>query len=300
MIDHSVKEIKPARLQSIELLRIVAAFGIIAYHSQAPLHDLMYSGLIIFLILSPMLDTHFNWHRTRPILSIAKSLMLPWAFWMVIYGIINKLQHKPFLPGGWQNILYGTSPHLWFLPFMFIVLTAINFVKSRSINIFLWSCTLLAAIFLATVSLWRSMSLTWLAPFPHWIHATPPVLVGVVLGLMGKMGNIRIVALIIIALGLVVADTTFLPGVAIPYTVGILLTAITALYSARLLPQNWSVQPVSSCMMGVYLCHMIVLKIVGKVTGSANYITVILTFVIALCGVYFVRRFFKPSKLVLG
>ena len=300
MTHQSIKEIKKPRLQFIELLRIISAFGIIAYHSKAPFQDFAYSGLIVFLILSPMIDTRFNWNRVRTGRVLARSLLVPWAFWMAVYGIINKLQHKPILPDGWQSFLYGTSPHLWFLPFMFVVLLIINTIKPRSPNILFWSCTLIAVAMLFSVSLWRPISLTWSPPLPQWISAIPPVLVGVVFGLSGKIGKYRVGALAAIATAMLVADTTFISGVTIPYTVGIVFTAIAAFYGARIMPQNWSVQPVSECMLGVYLCHILVLKIVGYVTGNGNYVTVFLTFLIALSGVWAARRFFGFSKLVLG
>lgn len=247
-----------------------------------------------------MFDTQFHWKRVRPIGTLARSLLVPWAFWMVVYGAVNIAQHKNVFPDGWADLLYGTSAHLWFLPFMFFVLVTINIIKPHSPRLLFWSCTIASSLLIVTASIWRPLSFNFLVPAPQWIHATPAVLIGIIFGLMGKIGNSRIIALLILGVALMVADTEFLQGFSISYTVGVLLTAIAARYGTRLTPEGWSVQPVASCMMGVYLCHMLVLKIVGAVTGQGNYVTVSLTFVIALCGVWSARRWLPSSKLVLG
>lgn len=47
---------KRPRNQAIEALRIPSAFGIIADHAGAPFHKPAYAGMIVFLILTPMLE----------------------------------------------------------------------------------------------------------------------------------------------------------------------------------------------------------------------------------------------------
>ncbi|WP_260599068.1 hypothetical protein [Sphingomonas endolithica] len=163
----SAKINKPDRVQAIELLRIVAAYGIVAYHAQAPLHDLAYAGLVIFLILSPMLDLRFNLDRIRSPAALARALLLPWAFWMVVYGAVNLAQHRPFVEASFMGILYGSSPHLWFLPFMFAVLTVLNMLKSLAPAILFYGSALVATALLLTVTMWRSASLEWSLPFPQ-------------------------------------------------------------------------------------------------------------------------------------
>jgi hypothetical protein len=292
---------KPRRVQAIELLRILAAYGIVAFHSGAAHHNLAYSGLIIFLVLSPMLDLQFNRGRVRSFSSLVRSLLVPWAFWMVIYGLVNLATHRPFIQGT-LSILSGTSLHLWYLPYIFVVLVFLNLMKARpwASAVLFWSSTFGAATLLATVTFWRPISLTWILPIPQWIHAAAPVLVGVVFGLMSTMGRGRAIAVVILAIALVIADLAMLPGIGLPYTVGIGATALVALFGSRLLPPSWTVQPVAACMLGVYLCHALVLKIVQTLTGHGNYVTVTLSFAAALFGVWTIRRFIPASKIVLG
>jgi surface polysaccharide O-acyltransferase-like enzyme len=300
MYSHAAADKRPSRIQAIELLRIIAAFGIVAYHARAPFHDVAYSGLIIFLVLSPMVDLQLNWEKRRPIRSLARSLLTPWAFWMVVYGLFNCVRHEPILPDGWPSVLNGTSAHLWFLPFMFCVLAILNNVKPHFPEALFWICLATVAALLVSASVWRPASLTLPVPLPQWIHAVTPVLAGIALGLMGRVRNGRIVSLVVLGAGLVVADLAVVPGIGVPYTLGIVSVAAVAVYGSRMLPPHWSVQSIASCMMGVYLCHALVLKIVSAVTGKGNYLTVLLTFTLATCGVWVARRAFPISKLVLG
>lgn len=65
--EREVQDSKVTRNQAIELLRIMSAFGIVAYHGGAPFRELAYAGLVIFLILAPATDLRFNWNRARSI-----------------------------------------------------------------------------------------------------------------------------------------------------------------------------------------------------------------------------------------
>jgi hypothetical protein len=293
-----------SRDQSIETLRILATFGTVAYHAGAPFHEFAYSSLIVFLALSPMVDTRFNWDRRRPVEALVAALLIPWAFWTLLYGAVNLLLHRPLFPEGPAStgILYGTSQHLWFLPFMFAVLLLLNILK-RHIrpSVLFWFCTIMTATLLVTVSLWRPVSFTFPPPFPQWIHAAPAVFAGGVLGLAGKMNRgSRLAATLIVAMGLVVAMLAWLPDIGIPYACGIVMIALVARFGPGRLPPTWNVQPLASCMMGVYLSHMILLRIFGAITGHGNYVTVTLAFVTGSLGVWMARRFLPATKRILG
>ena len=152
---------KPARNQAIEALRIVSAYGIIAYHSGARFHDLAYSGLIVFLILAPAVDVQFNWERTRSAGQLARTLLMPWAFWWLAYGLLNLTRHQDVAqaPGVLGAVLFGTSAHLWFIPYMFMVLLLLNILKRhagpRQLAL---AAASLAAAGLVSAGLWRGPS----------------------------------------------------------------------------------------------------------------------------------------------
>lgn len=294
---------RPSRSQAIESLRIASAFGIVAFHARAPLPDLTYAGLVIFLTLSPMMDTLFNWERVRSVKNLADRLLAPWAFWSLAYALFNFVSHKPLLPtpepvGG---ILMGTSQHLWFLPFVFAVLFALNaFKQVVGPAVLFWCGVAISAAMLASVDFWRPVSLNWALPLPQWVHAAPAVFIGIAIGLAGRVGRSAAFGGPIVAAGLAVAAMTKSPGLSVTYPVGVAATAIVVLAGRKWLPANWSAQPVADCMLGVYLIHILPLSIVSRVTGEGTYVTVIVTFLISLGAVWAARRVAPMSKLVLG
>ncbi|MFT3976193.1 MAG: acyltransferase [Sphingomonas bacterium] len=295
--------IKQKRNQAIEMLRIFAAFEIVSYHSMAPFHNLTYSGLIVFLILSPLMDTRYNWGRRRNIGKLSLQFLLPWFFWILIYGVKNIVTHKTFFPSEniAEGLLYGTSPHLWFLPFMFITLAFLNLLKPYFSPIWLfWICVICAALIMATVSVWRLPSLSWSLPFPQWMHAAAPTLIGIALGLIGRIGKTAWLASATIFCALFVALSANLPGIGIPYATGIILTTIITSLPVKWIPRYWNVQPIADCMMGVYLTHILSLYVWGKFTGNGNYLTVFLAFTFSLLAVWLCRKLVPTSRFVLG
>lgn len=294
---------KARRNQSVEILRIIAAFGILAYHSGAPFHDAAYAGLVCFLLLSPAVDALYNWDRVRSLRSLAITLLVPWLFWFAVYGAANFLARKPVFvttePFG--AIAMGTSQHLWFMPFMFLVLVGLGRLKLISSPAFVfWGSAVLGAILLASVSWWRPLSLTWPLPLPQWMHAGAAVLVGLSVGLAPRMGKAAIAGIALIAAALMVALAAQLPGVSITYPLGIIAAAAALIVGERVFPATWSVQPVANCMLGVYLVHILALSLVSAVLGKANYLTVTAAFLLSLACVAAARRWVPMSKLVLG
>jgi hypothetical protein len=301
---------RPARNQAIETLRIVAAYAIIMYHSHAPLHDLAYAGLVVFVMLSPLVDYRYNFGAQRSIITLGRVFLIPWAAWMVIYALLNRLADRPMLPPGpvIAGIVYGTSPHLWFLPAMFVTLVALNMVKRRvSPEILFWGSVVLTAGALASVSLWRPVSLFWVPPLPQWVHAAPAVSAGIALGLMNRVRRRRWLAIMAMLVGLIVALASGLPGIGVPYAVGggaVALTMISEHRHGERWMSRWrapvAVQVISSCAMGIYLSHVIWLVIISRLTGAGTMLTVSLTFACALASVWLVRRVVPHSRLILG
>jgi len=292
------------RNESIEALRIVAAFAIVLFHSGAPGHDLAYSGLIVFLLLSPGLDCMFNWERVRSPALLAKTFIIPWLFWMIVYGALNFLRGLPLLAGHGSpfGIFYGTAPHLWFMPAMFAVLAALNILKPRmSPGMLFWLATLGAAALLTTASLWRPPSTGWSEPLGQWMQAAPIVLVGIALGLGGKVPRWAAIAGgSSLAISLAIVGAAALPGVSIPYVLGTLVTVPVLWFGPRSIGGAGIIRQISACMLGVYLSHIFLLSVVSRITGHGNYLTAILAFSCALAIVWIAQRIVPMSQFVIG
>ena len=117
----------PGKNQAIELLRIVAAFGIIWFHSKLPEFGIVsYGGLVIFLTFSSYFAAIAPISRPDYLLRLGKRLLLPWAAWWLVYGALNLADHRPLLLPHHDitlGVLTGTHIHLWYLPFIFAVVT---------------------------------------------------------------------------------------------------------------------------------------------------------------------------------
>lgn len=295
------QDISKGRNQAIESLRILSAFGIVVFHARAPGYEIFYSGLVVFLALSPMFETSTNWHRIRSVTSLAKTFMIPWLFWFVVFGVLNAVTHKPILSGGWNvlGVLAGTSIHLWFLPFMFAILVVLNGAKPRvSRTALLWMAVVAVSALLVTAPLWQEARDAWPRPVPQWAQALPAVLGGIVVGLAA--GGAGTVALGILCAALTVAAFADVPGISVPYAIGAIALGLATLAGRMRLPPSYNVQPLANCMFGVYLIHPLALSAFNRLVGQATFTGAALAFLVSLFVVWMAQRAVPQSRLVIG
>lgn len=288
-----------SRKQNVEVLRILAAFGIVLFHAGGDYAQIGYSGLVIFLFLAPFFDA-CEWDRRRNIMSLALRLLLPWAAFMVLYGALNFLTKGWIISPDlqvWEAILYGTSPHLWFLPFIFVVLCAVALGKQLSAP----NQVAIAAIFglLAMTILtaqWRAAGSAAGPPLAQWLHALPAVLAGVALGAATAGRKLLWLSVLSILLVAAIAIIQQDPGFAVPYGLALPLVLL-AIY----LPQvKFSVEKLSRSMMGVYLVHIIALAVVGIFMEKTSLLAAAVAFIASLIGVVIARKVFPATRYILG
>lgn len=268
-----------SRNQNVEIVRILAAFGIVWFHSGAPWAAVGYSGLITFTALA----TYF---ASAGSAKLARRILVPWLFWTVFYlGWRFAADGDPFIEGlsPVTSIFYGA--HLWFLPFIFAVNLAVGSIASRHLPL---ACALVALLMLATVPWWREWQLSLGPPFGQFVHALPAAMIGVALRTRAGIA----VAVLALAVGFYWQAG----GVSYPYAIGGGL-AVAAVLLPRL---RWNVESVSSCMFGVYLVHIAALGVFNRISGPQTLLTVVLAFLAALAGVWLMRRYLPPSRIVLG
>jgi hypothetical protein len=219
---------------NFEILRVIAAFGIVAYHANVPMKDIPYAGLIVFLTLSPLIDVKYNWYANRRSKQIARSLLVPWAFWLIAYAGANLAISKPPFPAGHSlaSVFYGSSPHLWFLPFIFTVLCMIGQIeKACTVTQVFWCSTTVTTAILITSSEWRPLALNFTVPYAQWVHAAAAVCGGIALGTYRKSMKFAGVGLLLIGIALGVCAWSAIPGISITYSIGLL--------SVGLCPISW-------------------------------------------------------------
>ena len=123
------------RIANIERLRILAAFGIVWFHTEDALwRSVGYAGLPIFLMVfcslialkqKPDDISYFTMKR-------AGRLLKPWLFWSIVYlcfKIFKRALYGEDVFGFFTGHMFisGTSIHLWYLPYAFLVALFINF-----------------------------------------------------------------------------------------------------------------------------------------------------------------------------
>jgi peptidoglycan/LPS O-acetylase OafA/YrhL len=117
----------PARRHSIDLIRALAAVGIVWFHMQAPGAVVGYLALPLFLILAG--DLAVGSVRRRGAAGFwrrrAAALIGLWLVWSAIYLAVEALRFGPAAALRLDDplrLLVGPSEHLWFLPFLALAL----------------------------------------------------------------------------------------------------------------------------------------------------------------------------------
>lgn len=291
----------PGRRQDIELLRIVSAFGIVLFHSGSDVTGIGYSGLVVFLVLS----TYFSAaHPTREssfgriLAKRSLRLLVPWAFWMLAYGIRNHFVGRNILETdrGWFNgILAGTQIHLWFLPYLFVASVALDWISSRVKRASSgWFAGVAAIALLATAAIWRPWAERYGYPSVQYCHGLAGLFGGVFLANFRELDPSSRRLLLAGLLGsAALALGRGVDGVGIPYSVGLALCSWFVLRPWRF-ADRWNVRPVSDCMFGVYLVHIFFDRMYNVVPGLPNPIEPFLTFATSLALVWLLRRFVRP------
>jgi hypothetical protein len=247
-----------------------------------------------------MLDLQFNWGRVRSIATPARSLLVPWASWMVVLSSCKSHEAQTAYQRHPQHSVGDQLASL--VSAICIRRTGVsNMMKARpwARAVLLWSSTFAAVILRATVTVWRPISLPWILPPPQWIHAAAPVLAGIVIGLISTMGRGRAIAVGILTVALVIADLAMLPKLA-------------CRTSSALGRPHWLLCSATVCCRragppGRRRMHVGRLSLPSfsadgrrNGTGHGNYLAVTLSFATAQLCIRSIRRFIPASKIVLG
>lgn len=277
--------------QDIETLRIISAFGIIWFHAGInPGWAESYAGLMVFIILSVFFTMQGS--SSRSLYQRMERLLIPWAVWFVIYGLLNVITGNPFLESSGNlvmAILAGTKIHLWFLPFIGGVTLALVICK-RLLSL---SAMAITGVVVACVLI---CSLGWIKhyefgrPFDQYVNALPAVFVGVFYGGFSALNR----QMKILCLGLLIAALTlgyyvFYGKVNIAYLLSC-LSCLLLLVPAGKIPFPFTVSAVSKLMFGVYLVHPLTLGVLRKLQVAEGALLPLAAFVMSLAAAYGITR----------
>jgi peptidoglycan/LPS O-acetylase OafA/YrhL len=249
------------RRQDIELLRIVSAFGIVWFHSEAPGGPTAYAGLIVFLVLSTYLARRTSDPpRLSSIQNRARRLLVPWAVWFLAYGALNVARGDAFLDtrvGVVPAVMSGTSIHLWYLPFVFLCLNAVDLLNAHvASRTAAWFFGASALALTAAAPIWRPITLALPYPNLQWADALAPVAFGLFLQNASALPQPARRAVLATILASAAAASAF-NSVGVSYALGfaacaVIATGITAHWTFK------GLQRFADLTFGIYLCHILV------------------------------------------
>jgi hypothetical protein len=234
-------------------------------------------------------------------------LLLPWAAWFLIYGLLNLIKGKPFFPytsNFLQNILYGPWFGLWFLPYCFVSAFIVYELQriSTSINILsrFYFSYIIALFTLVAVSLIR-VSYSPLVPWAQWLQAIPSIPIGLTMIHALAIPQSSIKRLLLLQLGISVgcASLFFIdPSLSQSYGIGSLLTTIGLIIKRNPFPK---IAKLSSLCLGVYLIQGVVmsgLRFVPWVAQTDYGKLFLLTVTISFAMIALIKRIFPISSIV--
>jgi peptidoglycan/LPS O-acetylase OafA/YrhL len=263
------------RMTSIDVVRIVAAVGIIWFHTQgAPYGAIGYAGLPVFLLCFLSLTAQRShlystgcflrrrWHR----------LLKPWLFWSGVYGTCRLAKAacaadpdalaRLLSP---ETLLAGMCIHLWYLPYAFVAGLLIHLLNNRTAQID-DTRVVLAALFLGATALAACTVDTHgcrlMRPLPQWEFGLAAIPLGLAVGRAlahpSRRVRMRLLGLICGTTLAVCAALACLGrySLPIPYGLGIVLVCLA---------HGWQVHPnrfvtaVAPLTFGIYLVHPLVM-----------------------------------------
>lgn len=244
------------RNQTVEAVRIVAALGIVWFHAKAPGAEYAHGGLTIFVVLALYFEAVRTHHHL--VSGLAAKLLVPWAFFMVVYGAKEMALDRPLFDSEslLLGILGGTSPHLWFLPFilaaLLLLIGADRLLARRAVAVGAAFGTMGMVLM---QHLWAPWSREMGVPIVEYAYALGPALFGVALARTREGGAWVIVPLVISGTGLVAnGQWVLLLGAG---------AVLIAVFMPWRLPVN--VEWLSSAMFGVYLVHPLALSVLKPI-----------------------------------
>ncbi|MEN6576430.1 MAG: acyltransferase [Phycisphaerales bacterium] len=262
------------RIASIDHLRIVAAIGIVWFHTEgAPYRQIGYAGLPVFLLIFFSLITRdFGTTTTHFLRRRWNRLLKPWLFWSALYGVcrLARAIHTVDVAELWgmfsiETLFAGTSIHLWYLPYAFVS-GLLTFTANRRIRevdhvVAAVTAALVGMLTLAVCTVGMTNH-RMLQPLAQWEFGLAAIPLGLAIGrcLMIPSQNLRKTLLAGIALAVLVESQILrvldVGATATPYGIGTMLVCIAYCLEIKGSDFVLSLAPLT---FGIYLIHPLVI-----------------------------------------
>ncbi|QDV27316.1 acyltransferase family protein [Aureliella helgolandensis] len=255
---------------SVEILRLLAAWGIVWFHAGNTGRSIGYAGLPLFCVIMIALATNAN-SKGKTLATVvwrrAERLLVPWVIWSLLYAIAKVaealVEHTAISHEfSWWMLSTGPSLHLWFLPFAFFSTSAayllVQALGRRSGRVLFWALVLtLPSLGYLSASIVSQGDLS--IPFLQWCFAFPSVMLGMIVGIRGKRFDNAIIVGAILATALLAFMGGFLSW-SIPFAIGGLAAMIGWVFP---LPAGNSVRFLGELALPIYLIHPLIISLVS-------------------------------------
>lgn len=274
----------------IELLRICGAFGIVWYHSVPFGNEVAYSGVVVFVVISIVLNGQSS--TNLKLERLTRRLIIPWLAWFIIYLTGKSFFGIPIFSGSHYSILTilsGPNIHLWFIPFIYLSVIVFRYTR---IALGESPLTIASSIFgggmLLSSGNWQEWSMTIDSPLPQFIHALPAVFLGV---LVNNAKNYRPPLKLVVLLVVPVCSLAALPqyGVGLTYFIGSILT-LSLCFSGGWINKIWNVRRFSRLSFGIYLAHPLFILIALKTQLASGVVLAFVVFFASAIAIHLVQR----------
>ncbi len=263
------------RMAGIDLLRILAAVGIIWFHMEgAPHRGIGYAGLPVFLLIFFSLVTRQSLSRTTAqfVSRRWQRLLKPWLFWSLVYGA-GKLA-KAAATADWhplgeilsvKTLFIGTWVHLWYLPYAFVLGLLIHVLNRRIAAVnhvaVVVTATVVGVVTLAVCAV-DLAGRAAAPPLPQWEFGLAALPLGLAVGRSlaaptrrGQVGLLSLVS------GATLGVSTLLISLGwrstlVPYSLAIMLVCLAYLVPVS---NNALISAAAPLTFGIYLIHPLVL-----------------------------------------
>lgn len=260
------------RAGSIELLRILGAFGIVMFHLNSPGASIGYGALPMFIYLSVFFA--LNQGARQPWKAFVQTrlnrLLVPWAFWSLVFLGLKiaqaQIEGRPIRSEfNWWHLATGPAIHLWFLPFIAAV--------SVGLRAIWWAIVQLDKMVVLGVSICLAflcvfaLGYTSLGPpFEQWLFGLIPVLLAVteVRFTQTRAPGRKPMIFVPWIAGLLVVATLGTGISVVPFLVAIGLIVAAGLVQ---FPTTPTIKAIASLSLGVYVIHPLVAALM-KVAGA--------------------------------
>jgi len=262
------------RIASIDLLRIVAAIGIIWFHVEgAPYRQIAYAGLPMFLLIFFSLITRDSGTTTACFLQRRwNRLLKPWLFWSAVYGLcrLANVIHTVDWAELWGmlsigTLFAGTNIHLWYLPYAFVsgfLVFAVNRRMRETDHIVTVTTAAITGMLILAACTVAMTGQRLPEPLPQWEFGLAAIPLGLAIGrcLMIPSQNLQRTLLAGIGLAVLVESQILQAvnagGTAISYGIGVPLVCAAYCLETK---GNIVVVTLAPLTFGVYLVHPLVM-----------------------------------------